>query len=132
MWGLSFKPDTDDIREASSLTLIELLTGAGAKVRAYDPIATENIRKEVSPRLVETGKLVFCDDQYETLDGCDALLLVTEWKQFRNPDFALLRKRLRAAAVFDGRNQYDPSDLAAAGFEYYGIGRGAAPAAARR
>jgi UDPglucose 6-dehydrogenase len=132
MWGLSFKPDTDDIREASSLTLIELLTGAGAKVRAYDPIATENIRKEVSPQLVETGKLVFCDDQYETLDGCDALLLVTEWKQFRNPDFALLKKRLRAAAVFDGRNQYDPSDLAAAGFEYYGIGRGAAPAAARR
>jgi UDPglucose 6-dehydrogenase len=132
MWGLSFKPDTDDIREASSLTLIELLTGAGAKVRAYDPIAAENIRKAVSPQLVETRQLVFCDDQYEALDGCDALLLVTEWKQFRNPDLGLVKKRLRAPAVFDGRNQYDPSDLAAAGFEYYGIGRGAAPDAARR
>jgi UDPglucose 6-dehydrogenase len=109
-----------------------LLTEAGAKVRAYDPIATENIRKAVTPRLVETRQLVFCDDQYEALEGCDALLLVTEWKQFRNPDLGMVKRKLRAPAVFDGRNQYDPSDLKAAGFEYYGIGRGAAPAAARQ
>ncbi|MDB5903606.1 MAG: UDP-glucose 6-dehydrogenase [Betaproteobacteria bacterium] len=132
MWGLSFKPDTDDIREASSLTLIDLLTGAGAKVRAYDPIAAENIRNSVSPQLVDSRQLVFCTDQYEALEGCDALLLVTEWKQFRNPDLGVVKKKLRAPTVFDGRNQYDPADLAAAGFEYYGIGRGAAPAAARR
>jgi UDPglucose 6-dehydrogenase len=132
MWGLSFKPDTDDTREASSLTLIDLLTAAGAKVRAYDPIAADNIRKAVAPQLIETRQLVFCGDQYDALEGCDGLLLVTEWKQFRNPDLERVKRKLRVAAVFDGRNQYDPSDLKAAGFEYYGIGRGAAPAAARR
>lgn len=125
MWGLSFKPDTDDIREASSLTLIELLLQAGAKVRAYDPIAVENVRKAVPEVWLKNRQLSFSADPYEALDSADALLLVTEWKQFRNPDFALMKRKLRAPVIFDGRNQYDPYDLQSIGFDYYGIGRGA-------
>ncbi|MGZ8264696.1 MAG: UDP-glucose dehydrogenase family protein [Burkholderiales bacterium] len=125
MWGLSFKPDTDDVREASSVTAIELLLQANAKVRAYDPIAAENVRKAMPPSAVDSRQLVFCSEQYEALDGADGLLLVTEWKQFRNPDFDRIKRRLRSAVIFDGRNQYDPTDLKEQGFEYYGIGRGA-------
>jgi UDPglucose 6-dehydrogenase len=124
MWGLSFKPDTDDIREASSLSAIEALLGANAKIRAYDPIAVENVRKSMPAAALEKGQIVFCSEQYEALDGADALLLVTEWKQFRNPDFDRIKRRLRTPMIFDGRNQYDPKDLAEQGFEYYGIGRG--------
>jgi UDPglucose 6-dehydrogenase len=124
VWGLSFKPDTDDVREASSLAIIELLLGAGAKVRAYDPIAIDNFRKLI-PRESKTRQLTFCDDQYAALDGADGLLLVTEWKQFRHPDFNVIKHKLRAPVIFDGRNQYDPSELVSSGFEYYGIGRGA-------
>jgi UDPglucose 6-dehydrogenase len=124
VWGLSFKPDTDDVREASSLEIIQLLLRAGAKVRAYDPIAVDNFRKLIA-REAETRQLTFCDDQYEALDGADGLLLVTEWKQFRHPDFDAIKRKLRAPVIFDGRNQYDPSELVGSGFEYYGIGRGA-------
>ena len=124
VWGLSFKPDTDDVREASSLAIIQLLLRAGAKVRAYDPIAIDNFRK-VIPRESETHQLTFCDDQYEALDGAHGLLLVTEWKQFRDPDFDTIKQKLRAPVIFDGRNQYDPGELVSSGFEYYGIGRGA-------
>ncbi len=126
VWGLSFKPDTDDVREASSLTTIELLLEAGAKVRAYDPIAVENVRKVVRPAWLESRQLSFCDEPYEALDGADAMLLVTEWRQFRNPDFELIRRKLKTPVIFDGRNQYDPGDVAELGFEYYGIGRGRA------
>ena len=126
VWGLAFKPETDDIREASSLTTIELLLSAGAKVRAYDPIATDNVRKAISPEWIEKRQLSFSDDQYEALEGADALLLITEWKQFRNPDFDVMKRKLRAPVIFDGRNQYQPQDLAAIGFTYYGIGRGKA------
>ena len=104
--------------------LMDLLLQAGAKVQAYDPIAVGNIRKVVSPAWIENGQLSFCDDQYDVLDGADALLLITEWKQFRNPDFEILKKRLRTPVIFDGRNQYDPGDVKSMGFEYYGIGRG--------
>ena len=128
VWGLSFKPETDDVREASSLRTIDLLLEAGARVRTYDPIATENVRKTVAPAWLESRQLTFCDEQYEALDGADGLLLVTEWKQFRNPDFDLIKRKLRTPIIFDGRNQYDPGDLSAQGFEYYGIGRGRAAA----
>jgi UDPglucose 6-dehydrogenase len=124
MWGLSFKPNTDDVREASSLTLIELLVRAGARIRAYDPIAVENVRRSVPQAWLDKGQLTFSEEQYGALDGCEALLLVTEWKQFRNPDFDLVKRKLRTAVIFDGRNQYVPADLVALGFEYYGIGRG--------
>jgi UDPglucose 6-dehydrogenase len=126
LWGLSFKPETDDVREASSLTTIELLVSAGAKVKAFDPIAAENARKAISPTALQSGRISFCEDQYEALDGTDALLLVTEWKQFRNPDFGVLKQKLRSPIIFDGRNQYQPEEMAALGFEYFGIGRGAA------
>ena len=126
VWGLAFKPDTDDIREASSLTTIELLLKAGAKVRAFDPIAMDNVRKTISAEWIENRQLTFANDQYEALDGADAVLLVTEWKQFRNPDFDLMKRKLREPVVFDGRNQYQPQELSDLGFEYYGIGRGKA------
>jgi UDPglucose 6-dehydrogenase len=130
LWGLSFKPDTDDVREASSVTAIELLLQAKAKVRAYDPIAAENVRKALPAAAASDGQLVFCGDQYEAVDGADALLLITEWKQFRNPDFERIKKKLRLPVIFDGRNQYDPKELADQGFEYFGIGRGSNPAEA--
>jgi UDPglucose 6-dehydrogenase len=132
VWGLAFKPDTDDVREASSVATIALLIKAGAKVRAFDPIAVENVRKSVPAAWTESRQLTFCSDAYEALEGADAMLLVTEWKQFRNPDFERIRQNLRAPVIFDGRNQYDPADLNALGFEYYGIGRGRKPAAAAR
>jgi UDPglucose 6-dehydrogenase len=114
------------VREASSLTMIELLLKAGANIRAYDPIANDNIRKSVSADQLAVGRLTFCEEQYDALDGADAMILMTEWKQFRNPDFDRMKRTLRAAVIFDGRNQYDPLDLRELGFEYYGIGRGQA------
>ena len=128
LWGLSFKPDTDDVREASSITAIELLLQAKARIRAYDPIAADNVRKALPDSATADGQIVFCADPYEALEGADALLLITEWKQFRNPDFERIRKRLRAPVIFDGRNQYDPKELTEQGFEYFGIGRGLASA----
>jgi UDPglucose 6-dehydrogenase len=125
VWGLSFKPDTDDVREASSLTTIELLLHAGAKINAFDPIAAENARKALASSWTESRQLTFCNDQYEAIDSTDALLLITEWKQFRNPDFSLIKRKLRNPVIFDGRNQYHPDEMSDLGFEYYGIGRGA-------
>ena len=124
LWGLSFKPDTDDVREASSITAIELLLQAKARIRAYDPIAAENVRKALPASVLADGQVVFCGDPYETVEGADALLLITEWKQFRNPDFERIKKKLRLPVIFDGRNQYDPKELTDGGFEYFGIGRG--------
>ncbi len=120
VWGLAFKPNTDDMREASSRRLLAQLWEAGARVRAYDPEATEEARRIFGER----DDLVFCDNAYDALDGADALVVVTEWKQFRSPDFARLREVLNDAVVFDGRNLYDPQEIEAAGLAYYGIGRG--------
>jgi UDPglucose 6-dehydrogenase len=120
VWGLAFKPNTDDMREASSRRLLAQLWEAGAKVRAYDPEATEEARRIFGER----DDLVFCDNAYDALEGADALVVVTEWKQFRSPDFIRLREMLSDAVVFDGRNLYDPQDIEAAGLAYYGIGRG--------
>ena len=121
LWGLAFKPGTDDMREAPSLTLIEALIGAGARIRAYDPVAMDTARAAMPAAWLE--RLTFADNQYDAVNGADALALVTEWKPFRYPDFDLLRRRLKQPVIFDGRNQYDPRALAAAGFQYYGIGR---------
>jgi len=112
LWGLSFKPNTDDLREAPSLTLIEDLLAAGAEVRAYDPVAKPALRN-----------IVIAESANEALEGADALAIVTEWAEFRAPDFALLKKALRTPAIFDGRNLYDPAMLKALGFEYFPIGR---------
>lgn len=120
VWGLAFKPNTDDMREASSRRLLAQLWEGGATVRAYDPEATEEARRIFGER----QDLVFCEHAYDALDGADALVVVTEWKQFRSPDFARLREMLNDAVVFDGRNLYDPQEIEAAGLAYYGIGRG--------
>ncbi len=120
VWGLAFKPNTDDMREASSRRLLAQLWEGGATVRAYDPEATEEARRIFGER----QDLMFCEHAYDALDGADALVVVTEWKQFRSPDFARLREMLNDAVVFDGRNLYDPQEIEAAGLAYYGIGRG--------
>jgi len=120
VWGLAFKPNTDDMREASSRRLLPQLWEGGATVRAYDPEA----RHEAQRIFGQRDDLVLCDSAAAALEGADALVVVTEWKQFRSPDFAWLRKTLADAVVFDGRNLYDPADVEAAGIAYYGIGRG--------
>ena len=120
VWGLAFKPNTDDMREASSRRLLQQLWDAGAKVRAYDPEAMDETRRIFGER----GDLALCDGAAVALEGADALVVVTEWKQFRSPDFARLKSQLADAVVFDGRNMYEPADVEAAGLAYYGIGRG--------
>ncbi|MEO6264837.1 MAG: UDP-glucose/GDP-mannose dehydrogenase family protein [Luteimonas sp.] len=120
VWGLAFKPNTDDMREASSRRLLQQLWDAGATVRAYDPEA----RHEAQRVFGERADLVLCESTGAALEGADALVVVTEWKQFRSPDFARLQAALGDAVVFDGRNLYDPIEVEAAGIAYYGIGRG--------
>jgi UDPglucose 6-dehydrogenase len=123
VWGLAFKPGTDDMREAPAVPLLERLVDAGAKVRAYDPVANEMAARELPSSWIESGRLMLAGHQYEALEGADALVLVTEWKPFRQPDFRAMRRIMRQHIVFDGRNQYDPKQIAEAGFEYFGIGR---------
>ena len=120
VWGLAFKPNTDDMREASSRRLLAQLWEAGAKVRAYDPEAAH----EAGRVFGERDDLVLCDSAADALQGADALVVVTEWKQFRSPDFRHLQTVLGDAVVFDGRNLYEPAEVEAAGLAYYGIGRG--------
>jgi UDPglucose 6-dehydrogenase len=116
IWGLSFKPDTDDIREAPSLTLIDTLLEHGAFVRTYDPVAMPNAHK------VFGSRIQFCKDEYETALNADAIALVTEWKQFRFVDFPKIVPHLKQKVLFDGRNQYQLSEMQNLGMEYYGIG----------
>ncbi len=123
LWGLSFKPGTDDMREAPAVVLLEALIAAGARVRAYDPEAMEAARLELPPTWFEGSHLILCRHQYEALDGVDALALVTEWKSFRHPDFRAMKEMMKQPVIFDGRNQYDPKSLQREGFEYQGIGR---------
>lgn len=119
VWGLAFKANTDDMREAASIAIINALTEKGMAVRAYDPVAGENAR-----RIFSGNKLVeIAQDQYQVCDGADALLVVTEWNQFRNPDFERIRGLLKTPLLFDGRNLYDPAAMHDRGFAYFGIGR---------
>ena len=120
LWGLAFKPNTDDMREASSRRLLQLLWEAGARVQAYDPEAMDEARRIFG----EHPDMRLCASAGEALQGADALVVITEWKQFRSPDFARLQAALADAVVFDGRNLYEPAEVEAAGLAYYGIGRG--------
>jgi UDPglucose 6-dehydrogenase len=120
LWGLAFKPNTDDMREAPSRMLIEALWEAGAKVRAFDPEARCETRRIYGER----EDLALCDEAYAALEGADALAVITEWKAFRSPEFDRIRAALNTPVVFDGRNLYDPDVVEAAGLAYYGIGRG--------
>jgi UDPglucose 6-dehydrogenase len=115
--GMAFKPNTDDIREAPALYLIEKLLAAGARVRAHDPIATDMVRKEYG------DKIVYCNHMYEALHDADLLLLATEWNEYKNIDFAMVRKLMRGNKIVDGRNVFDPEYVTSEGFEYVGIGR---------
>jgi UDPglucose 6-dehydrogenase len=123
IWGLAFKPNTDDMREAASRVLMEALWSAGAKVRAYDPVAMPECLRLYGDR----PDLTLCKTSPEALQGADALAIVTEWREFRSPDFEHIKATLRSPVIFDGRNLYDPEQMAAAGFSYYAIGRGIVP-----
>ncbi|MDP1608061.1 MAG: UDP-glucose/GDP-mannose dehydrogenase family protein [Chlamydiales bacterium] len=118
VWGLSFKPDTDDMREAPSLTFIEELLKEGATLRLFDPVAMPNARKMLS----EHSHLIWCLDEFDAAKGADGIALLTEWKQFRLVDFKPVRKYMKGSAFFDGRNQYKPYDMKTKGFDYMGIG----------
>jgi UDPglucose 6-dehydrogenase len=120
LWGLSFKPNTDDMREAASRVLMEALWEAGASVQAYDPEAMEETQRIYGDR----ADLTLCGTKEAALKGADALVVMTEWQAFRAPDFDMIRKRLGTPAVFDGRNIFDPERMARKGFAYYAIGRG--------
>ena len=119
LWGLAFKANTDDMREAPSLSIIKELTSRGMHVRAFDPVAADNGRR----LLADNPLVTIVDDEYEACRGADALLVATEWNQFRNPDFVRVRKTLTAPVLFDGRNLYSPMQMARQGFAYFCVGR---------
>jgi UDPglucose 6-dehydrogenase len=119
VWGIAFKPGTDDIREAPALYLIDNLLSEGAEVIAYDPVASDNAKKYFD----NNPKLHFVDDQYKAVEGVDALCIPTEWKSFREPDFEKIKKLMKSALIFDGRNIYSPKNLKAHGFDYISVGR---------
>jgi len=120
VWGLSFKPQTDDLRESPSLVLIGKLLARGALIRVHDPVAMEGAAKALRDAGDRVG---YCEDMYDALKGVDALVLATEWKEFRQPDFDEMRRLMKSPVIFDGRNQYDPAALAGMGFEYFCVGR---------
>ena len=118
VWGLAFKPETDDMREAPALVIISLLLEAGATVRIYDPVAMPETRRRLGERPV-----YYAASMYDAAEGADAIALITEWKQFRMPDWAQLRASMRDNILVDGRNIFDKEEALAAGFRYYGIGK---------
>ena len=122
LWGLAFKPNTDDMREAPSLTVISDLLAAGATVRAYDPVAMN----EAANIFKDDSRFEVAESAAAALEGCDALCVVTEWQEFRSPDFGAVKASLRTPAIFDGRNLYDPALMQRLGVEYFPIGRGRA------
>ncbi|MBI2805155.1 MAG: UDP-glucose/GDP-mannose dehydrogenase family protein [Planctomycetes bacterium] len=117
VWGLAFKPRTDDIREAPAMTLLDEMLNAGVELRVHDPEAAANVKKIYGERLT------YCDRPYSALEGADGLAIVTEWPEFRHPDFELMRRLMREPVIFDGRNLYEPATVKAAGFTYHAIGR---------
>jgi UDPglucose 6-dehydrogenase len=118
VWGLAFKPRTDDIRDAPALALIEALLNDGALLRVHDPEAMANVKA------IYADRLTYCDRPYGAVEGADGLIIVTEWQEFRNPDFEVIRRLLKKPVIFDGRNIYETKQMESVGFTYYGIGRG--------
>jgi UDPglucose 6-dehydrogenase len=117
VWGLAFKPRTNDMRDAPAIAIIESLLDGGASIAAYDPEAMDEARR------IFGSRIEFCPNNYACLEDADALLLITEWQAFRNPNFERMKNSMRQAVIFDGRNIYDPAHLRALGFTYYGVGR---------
>jgi UDPglucose 6-dehydrogenase len=130
VWGLAFKPGTDDMREAASVVLLDSLIRAGATIHAFDPVAMAQAARELPKSWLDKRTLVLAHDAYQALEGVDALVLVTEWKAFRQPDFKRMGQLMKQKIIFDGRNQYDPEEMLEHGFEYHGIGRELDPSAA--
>jgi UDPglucose 6-dehydrogenase len=122
VWGLAFKPDTDDMREASSIDLIRALCAAGATVTAHDPVAKE-VAEHVFADLLRNSKLVLVEDEVQAAQNADAVVLVTEWTQYKKIDFNKVKQVVRQPVIFDGRNHLDPAVLKALGFTYSGVGR---------
>ena len=120
MWGLAFKPNTDDMREAPSLTVVSELLAAGARVQAFDPVAMLEAQRIFGDR----AGLSLAADSNAALEGADALIILTEWQEFRSPDFDHIKSTLKVPAIFDGRNLYNPDLLKRFGFSYYAVGRG--------
>jgi UDPglucose 6-dehydrogenase len=120
VWGLSFKPNTDDMRESPALTLIDSVLEAGATVVAHDPAAMHEARRRIGDRIR------YAATNYEAVDGADALIIVTDWNEYRHPDFQRIRQALRQPVIIDGRNLYDPAKMRSLGFRYFSIGRGGA------
>nr|WP_246290994.1 UDP binding domain-containing protein [Paraburkholderia fynbosensis] len=127
LWGLAFKPNTDDMREATSRVLIRSLLSRGASVAAYDPVAIEEaarvIDSDLGDDLPAKSRLSFVADKMAAIEGADALIVVTEWKEFKSLNFAEIGETLKHPIIFDGRNLYEPEDMGRLGFEYYGVGR---------
>jgi UDPglucose 6-dehydrogenase len=120
VWGLAFKPGTDDLREAPALSIVDRLLASGVTVRAHDPAA----QAAAATRFADAaGRVVLCDSTYEAAEGADALVLTTEWHEFRRPNFQRLKEAMVEPVVFDGRNVWEPAELRALGFTYHGIGR---------
>ena len=119
IWGLSFKPGTDDVREATSLVVISSLIEKGAKIKAYDPEAVDEFKRTIGEKYSDS--ITFTKSRYDAVKDCDALILITEWKEFRNPDFELLSEELNEKIIFDGRNIYDKK-ITKRGFELFQIG----------
>jgi UDPglucose 6-dehydrogenase len=120
LWGLAFKPDTDDIREAPAIEIIDDLIAAGAKIQAFDPEANKNVRRLYG----DNSDLTLVENEYDALKNADALIIATEWAEFKSPDFNKIKKLLNKSTIFDGRNIYNPTQMEDEGFEYYSIGRG--------
>jgi len=118
VWGLTFKPKTDDVRESPALYVIEMLLEKGMKIRAFDPKGIENARK------VLDDKIFYAKDAYDAIEGADGLAIITEWNMFKSPDFDRIKETLKTPVIFDGRNLFDPGEIRDKGFEYFGIGRG--------
>ncbi|MFT5926892.1 MAG: UDPglucose 6-dehydrogenase [Candidatus Azotimanducaceae bacterium] len=121
IWGLSFKPDTDDIRESPAIELLRILVRQGAEVATYDPKAMDATYEALT--VLERSKATFCKDSYDPIDNADALIVMTEWKLFKQPDFEVLAAKLKEKVIFDGRNIYDPATVAGFGLDYIGVGR---------
>jgi len=124
LWGLAFKPGTDDMREAPSVAFLQAAITAGARIQAYDPVAMQTARSTLPKDWFASGQLQFTENQYDAVRDADALVLVTEWKPFRYPDFSAMKRAMKRAVIVDGRNLYDPQQMKQEGFEYIGIGRG--------
>jgi UDPglucose 6-dehydrogenase len=122
LWGLAFKPNTDDIREAPALSIIDALTNAGATVTAYDPEAMPNVKAQIG------DKIQYAANQYEALQNASALIIATEWSEFRTPDFDRISQTIKNKVIFDGRNLFDVKQMKSLGYHYESVGRGTSPA----